>query len=114
MIARVTLVEVAAALNRKVREGRFDTVRRDREWRLFGVHCRKQYVVTIVDEITFRQAEQLLCRYRLRAYDAMQIAAALQGQPVAASPATDYRFCTADRVQAEAAELEGLVVELIT
>ena len=114
MIARITLVEVAAALNRKVRERKLAAARRDQLWRLFRIHCRKQYVVTTVDESTFQRAERLLFSHRLRGYDAVQIAGALEARPVVVSPGVDFRFCTADRAQAEAAEREALAVEFIT
>jgi predicted nucleic acid-binding protein len=114
MIARITFVEVTAALNRNVRERRFSTVQRDQAWRLFRTHCRKQYAVTAPDIATLRRAERLLFRYTLRAYDAIQMASALQARPVALSLTSDFRFGTADRAQANAARNEGLTVELIS
>jgi predicted nucleic acid-binding protein len=113
LVARITLVEVGAALNRKLREGRFGEARRDQLWRLFRTHCRQRYVVTALDAPTFQRAERLLFRYRLRGYDAVQLAAALEARPAAVDPGADFRFCTADRAQAQAAEREGLAVELI-
>jgi len=38
LIARITPVEVASALNRKLREGRLDAAWRDQLWRLFRGH----------------------------------------------------------------------------
>jgi predicted nucleic acid-binding protein len=43
LIARVTPVEIASALNRKGRERVLDSAGRDRIWRLFQRHRREPY-----------------------------------------------------------------------
>lgn len=112
-LSRITSVEIASAFNRKVREGRFDGRRRNQLWLLFQSHVRQQYRIFVPDEPTFQRAEQLLFAYPLRAYDALQLAAALQVAAQVMTTMPDFRFCTADRVQAAAAQREGLTVELI-
>jgi len=113
LIARITPVEVAAALNRKQREGRLDQLWRDRLWQLFRTHWRSQYRIVVADEQTWRGAERLPFVHTLRAYDAVQLASALQARAALGSLVADFRLCTADRQLARAAAQEGLVVELI-
>ena len=113
VIFSITSVEVASAFNRKVQEGRIEAAQRDRMWRLFLAHQRSQYTVVTFSNQIMRRAQRLLFRHRLRAYDAMQLAAALE---LARSlpRGAEFRFCTADRPQTRAAEEEGLAVEFIT
>ncbi len=113
MISRVTSVEMASALNRKVRDRVFGAARRDRMWRLFRSHLRRQYRLGPLDEAVFEHAERLLFQHRLRGIDALQIASALATARLMENLVSDFRFCTADRAQAEAARREGLTVELI-
>jgi hypothetical protein len=103
---------VASALNRNVRTGAVSQAQRDRAWQLFGVHLRRQYHIVAVDEQVYRKAEELLFAHPLRAYDALQLAAALATARLIGGLG-QFRFCTADRLQAQAARVEGLEVELI-
>ncbi len=112
VLARLTPVEMASALNRKVRERVITQAQRDRIWRLFAKHRRDQYHEMALDEQVYRRAEQLLVTHPLRAYDALQVAAALVAARLLGDLAP-FRFCTADRMQAQAARAEGLDVELI-
>jgi predicted nucleic acid-binding protein len=114
LISRLTVVEVASALNRKVREGVASPVRRDQAWRLFHSHLRDQYRLLDLHEPTYQLAERLLFAHPLRAYDAVQLATALRAAQLVRNLTADYRFCTADRAQAAAATGEGLSVELIS
>ena len=66
-----------------------------------------------IDEPAWRRAEQLLFAHRLRTYDAVQLACALDVSAALTPLGADFRFCTADRAQAQAAEREGLAIELI-
>ena len=113
LIARVTPIEVASALNRKRREGRLDVAKRDQLWRLFRAHWRHQYRTIAMDEAVWGDAQRLLFAYPLRAYDAVQLASALRVAAVLADLTTDVRLCTADQAQAAAADGEGLRVELV-
>lgn len=112
-ISRLAPIEMASALNRRLREGSLDLDQRNRVWRLFRYHERSQYRVLTFDEDIYRQAERLLFAHRLRAYDALQLACAMYAATMLAGFAAAFRFCTADRGQALAAADEGLIVELI-
>jgi uncharacterized protein len=114
VIVRLTPVEVASALNRKVRERSISLPQRNQIWRLFAAHQRGQYHLIVPDERTYERSERLLHAYPLRAYDAVQLAAALQMADLVARLAPDFRFCTADQAQTDAARGEGLTVEFIT
>jgi hypothetical protein len=113
IIARITGVETASAFNRKLREQAWTAGERDRVWRLFRVHCRRQYQIVSVDDVVYRRAESLLSRHPLRAYDALQLAAALSVRRVFIASGLEFRFSTADARQADAARAEGLTVEFI-
>ena len=112
VILNITSIEVASAFNRALREGRIDIEHRDRLWRLFLAHRRVQYRVVQFDARIARRAQQLLFSHPIRAYDAVQIAGALQVVHTLAS-GVELRFCTADRAQARAAGAEGLSIEFI-
>lgn len=109
----LTSVEVASALQRKLRDGAIDGRQRARMWRLFVEHSRRQYRLLMLNHPVYRRAQQLVGRHALRAYDAVQLAAALE---LARSlpRGADFRFCTADRLQALAAGGERLNVEFIS
>jgi predicted nucleic acid-binding protein len=112
-IAELTPVEMASALNRKLREGRLNLSQRDRHWRGFRLHCREQYRVIALDPVIESLAEQLVFAHPLRAYDAIQLASALRARQSLPGGAPDFGFITGDRTQARAAAAEGLAVELI-
>ena len=111
-VARITPVEIASTFARYRRDGALDEATSRRYWRLFQRHFRDQYEIVEVDHRIIEDASALLFRHPLRAYDAVQLACALEVR-VAAGLAADFRFCTADRRQAAAAADEGLAVELI-
>ena len=112
-VLAITSVEMFSALQRKLREGRIDRIQRDRMWRLFPAHRRAQYRVVALEPAIYRDAQRLLSRHPLRAYDAVQLAGALLVAR-SVSAGSGVGFCTADRSQAVAARSEGLAVELIT
>jgi len=109
----VTSVEVASALSRKRRTGLVDEAQRNRMWRAFVNHRRRQYHILTLDDRMYRLGERLIRRHPLRAYDAIQLAGALLARRSLSQTGEEFRFCTADRNQAAAARAEGLTVELI-
>ena len=111
LLARLAAVELAAALNRRVREGTLTRQGRDRRWRAFGIHWLNQYEVVEATDRIYRAAEPLVFRYPLRALDALQLASAVAA--AAGIAGASFQFWTADRQQADAARGEGLVVELL-
>lgn len=80
VIAEISIVEMAAALAIIARIGRIRLWRRDREYRRFMsdvVHLYRLIPVTTAD---FYAAAHLTQCHPLRAYDAVQLAAALRHQ----------------------------------
>ena len=111
LVARLTSVEVASALARRIRDGALLPVHQDQLWRLFRAHWRDQYHVVALTEEVYTSAEQLLFGHPLRACDALHIGCALVA--AAKLPELPLQFWTADRRQAQAARAEGLAVELV-
>ena len=111
LVARLASIELAAALNRRVRDGTLPAQVRDRYWRMFQVDWAEQYQVVQPNEMVFVRAEALARRYPLRTLDALQLASALVA--AAAAPGLKLQFWTADAQQARAAESEGLTTELV-
>jgi predicted nucleic acid-binding protein len=113
-ISWITPAEVASAFTRKRREGSIDEQGLRRLWRLFRAHRLHEYGTVSLDTSIVAQAERLLFRYPLRAYDAVQVASAQRVARTLVDLLSDFRFCTADRPQVQAAQSEGLRVEFIS
>ncbi|MGH2354211.1 MAG: type II toxin-antitoxin system VapC family toxin [Chloroflexota bacterium] len=112
LLARITSVEIASAIGRKVREGTWSVSEGNRAWKLFRVHWRDQYQVAALTDQVYAEAERLLFQYALRAFDAVHVASALLLAPRV--PQGALQFWTADRRQAAAARSAGLMVELVS
>jgi predicted nucleic acid-binding protein len=113
IVSRIIQVEVASALNRKLREGVLSKEALQRMWDLFQAHRLDQYQVLSLDETTLLAAERLLFAHQLRGVDAVHLASALGVAALLGDVVHDFRFCTADRAQAAAARRENLTVDLI-
>ena len=77
LLARVAPVELAAALNRRVRDRTLTLLGRDRRWRLFRFDRHDHYEVVEATDRVYSVAERLAFQYPLRALDAIQLASAL-------------------------------------
>ncbi len=105
--ALITRTEVAAALSRARRETRINAEEARRaelefieDWADFGK-------VPVTEELAAR-AGQLSWTRELRAYDAVQLAAALKCQPILATNGQDTVFACFDKELRQAATAEGL------
>jgi uncharacterized protein len=76
-IARITWVEVLSALARRQREGFLTTTDVNQAITIFTTHVDRQYGFLETDRSLIQAAGALVTQYPLRAYDAMQLAAAL-------------------------------------
>ena len=77
LLAEVTLEEVAAALAAKQRaSGGISQRQRDRALSLFLQDCDEHFLLVPVDRTVIDRAVELTQRYRLRGYDAIQLATA--------------------------------------
>jgi predicted nucleic acid-binding protein len=111
LVSRLLPVELASALALKTRTGEIQVPQRDAYWRVIQIDLSRQYQLVELSEAIWGHAEELLFRYVLRAGDAIHLAAALASR--SRSTAQDLVFWTADNRQADAAQAEGLQVELV-
>jgi predicted nucleic acid-binding protein len=112
VLARITAVELIAAIARRERAGALSpsdaaTARTD-----FRGHLADEYQIVEVDEAVVNRAMLLAETHGLRAYDAVQLAAALGVNAIyltAGAPA--ITLVSADAELNAAATAEGLIVE---
>jgi hypothetical protein len=102
----LTRVEMAAAIERRSREGRLTAVQRRELLRAVDELASRCHEVTDLVAVR-RRAVALLARHSLRAADAAQLAAALL---VAEPEPSSLAFVCFDRRLAEAASREGMTV----
>jgi predicted nucleic acid-binding protein len=105
--SRLSEVEVAAALERRSREGSFSRTECDRALAALAIDLRAIVVVELTPDISAR-ARTLLERHPLRAGDAIQLASCLYLQEQLAEPIAMVGF---DDRLATAARLEGMAEE---
>lgn len=110
--SRISEVEVCSAFNRRVREGTLRTTDYANVASDFTVLAQTEYEFVEVTALLIGQAQQLLERHPLRAYDAVQLASALiaNGTLTAAGLAA-LTFLAADRRLLAAATAEGLATD---
>lgn len=112
LASQLALVEVAAAFARKEREGAVTSAERCNYLRLFAVDCRAQYHLLPLTETILRVAADLTHRQALRAYDAVQLATALQAnQLLVAAGGVPLIFVAADGRLCRAAMAEGVAAD---
>jgi uncharacterized protein len=111
-IAQITGVEVVAGLIRKTRTGSLSLAEANKAIARFERSLSGRYAFVEVDAVLLDEARQLVRRYGLRGYDAVQLAAALEvnnrRQRHGLSPLT---FVSADIELNNAALAEGLLVD---
>lgn len=111
-IAQITWVEVISALSRRQREGSLSSDDFDSVFQDFRNDFDTQYRVIEVDQMLIQSAGQLVIQYPLRAYDAVQLAAALRVQSMFSQmPDIQLIFLSADNRLLNIAQSEGLVTD---
>jgi predicted nucleic acid-binding protein len=116
-VANITGVEVPAAINKRVRMGDIDAADAASAVANFEYDLANQYNTLEATETLLKNAAALTGKYKLRAYDAVQLAAALEinnqllalGMPAASMPA--LTLISADDDLNTAAAAEGLNVD---
>jgi predicted nucleic acid-binding protein len=111
-LARITPVEVTAAVARR-RKGRTLTARKASSiLHRFRQHLAGRYTLIDLTPVLFDEAMRLANRHALRAYDAVQLAAALkirqERQDAGFAPVT---LVSADQALNDAATAEGMTVD---
>lgn len=111
--ATITRIEVAAALASRHRApGGLSRAERDSAVALLEQHCVMEYILIPVDTPVLDRALTLMQRHRLRAYDAVQLAAALlSNDTYMAAGLSALVFVSADHDLLSAAQAEGLATE---
>lgn len=111
-IAQVALVEVVAAVCRKTREAAITSVERDSLIDDFRRDTTTTYAVRPVTTAIYTHAGDLCRTYRLRAYDAVQLAAVLALEDEARTNGVPaLTFVCADTDLLGYASAEGLNIE---
>ena len=109
VIARIAWVEVVAALARRQREGTLARQDLLEVIRRFRYHLDTQYQVVELDGPLAELAGELVMHHPLRAYDAVQLAAAEQVQAdLARAQGPVLTFVSADDRLLSVAQAEGL------
>lgn len=113
VVAEITRVEVAAALAaRHCAPGGLSRVQRDRSVALLLKHFDAEYQNMALDLLIIARAVELTQNYRLRGYDAVQLATGLAAnEALIALDLPPLIFIAADNDLLAAAESEGLAIE---
>jgi predicted nucleic acid-binding protein len=112
LISEITQVEVVNALKKRERSGSLSFTEADLAINQFLLHVGLQYQVVSVHPSMIGRAIVLVRNYVLRAYDAVQLATALELSVVGRSTgASSLIFVSADASLNQAARSEGLQVE---
>jgi len=109
IITRLSWVELLGALTRLQREHNLPSADIELVIRNFHYDLQTQYQLIEIDQILTEKAGNLLQRYPLRAYDSIQIAAALKIKSV--SNQVELVFVSADNRLLMVAQAEGLRTE---
>lgn len=107
VIAEITRIEVAAALAARQRAATISLAERDALVNLLLRHCDTEYRIIALNSAIVSRAVALTQQYRLRGYDAVQLATAL----AVATVLPDLTLITADDDLLSAARAEGLAAE---
>ncbi|MCP4396510.1 MAG: type II toxin-antitoxin system VapC family toxin [bacterium] len=113
LLAEISLAEVSAALAAKSRAPRGITQeQRDQALSLFLQDCDAHFTLLSIDRIVIDRAVELTQTYRLRGYDAVQLARALvASQSLIAENLPVPTFVTSDTDLLTAAETENLPID---
>lgn len=111
-VARITHVEVLSALYRRKRIGSLTEQQLDKAVKRFERDFYKKLFKIEIEKAITNKASELVKNYPLRAYDAVQLAAALTANDERISiGASAITFVSADNDLNKAASAEGLQVE---
>lgn len=111
LISEITKVEVVNAVMKKERTGNISPTEADLAIDEFLFHVGSQYQIVSVRPTMTDRAVILVRRHVLRAYDAVQLATALEINAVGSPIGSSLIFVSADAALNQAALGEGLLVE---
>ncbi len=111
-IARITTVELTAAVARRRRGGSLSAARAGSILKRFDSHAGGRYLVVEITPSLLAAATHLANAHELRAYDAVQLAAALElNRRWQTAGLGGVTLVSADRELNAAASAEGLLVD---
>jgi predicted nucleic acid-binding protein len=112
-LGQVGIVEIAAALSRKVRTQDLSHDEYEAALWLFLMDVRNEaYVITLLSDLIVELAVNLTRRYPLRGYDAVHLATAIVlNNALTGAGQSQLVFVTADTRLCDAAQGEGLATE---
>ena len=112
LVAQITRVEIVSGASRRKRSGQISEHAARAVRLMIDRHANREYKIAGLTEQTIRRAEDLLEKHTLRAYDAVQLASALDSNDrLVAAGLPALVFVSADRRLLNAAASEGLSVE---
>lgn len=112
VIGDITTVEVPAAFGRAEREERLSATQRQQALARFDADCAQAFMIESITAAVFARARDLIGRNALKAYDAVQLALALQLYPsVISLGGVSFTFISADDGLNRGALAEGLIVD---
>jgi uncharacterized protein len=112
IIAQITWVEFHSAIARRQREHSVSADQAQQILAAFNFHWNEQYFTVPSDFPVMQLAAQLVQQHPLRAYDAVQLAAALSIQNQLAAPdISSFTFLTADDRLCNVSQLAGLLTD---
>lgn len=111
-LARITGVEVVAALTKRMRVGTLSATATTKAIRRFEREFVNRYLLVEISPLIIKTAMTLAKNHTLRGYDAVQLAAALQANADRISVGgSNLTFISADDHLNTAATVEGLIVD---
>lgn len=112
LTVQISEAEIMSAIYRQTRENAITARTAETARLLVRRHMRSSYFVIEVNTAIIVQAVDLLKRYSLRAYDAIQLAAALEANSrLIAAGSTPLIFVSADQRLLDAALDKGFITE---
>ncbi len=112
LLARITRVEVAAAMARRLKNGSIITADAQNAMAAFQHDLTNSYFTVEITPVLLSVAMRLATKHTLRGYDAVQLAAALEANDERiANGLPTLTFVSADTELNTAAQAEGLPVE---
>nr|MBN1230080.1 type II toxin-antitoxin system VapC family toxin [Anaerolineae bacterium] len=112
IVAQIAAVEVISGVSRRKREGHITAEHAHAVRQLMGRHFRDEYLTIGLTESITSQAKDLVEMYPLRAYDAVQLASALESNNrLTAADLQPLIFIASDTQLLEVAVAVGLAVE---
>jgi predicted nucleic acid-binding protein len=112
LLAQITPVEFYSGVMRRMREGTIHMADANRLRRALAIQLKDQYRVVLLTTEIINRSQELLERYPLRAYDAVQLASAYTtNRRLIATDLAPLVFVSADKRLNQAAATEGLLTD---